>query len=98
MTLEQMKTIKKNFGVSAREISEGTKIPFGTVQKIFTGETVTCPATPTDIWSYTPKKKWRWQDDDYYDHLGDEEDEEIDFDDDSRDLLDPSADNDSDSE
>ena len=39
MTLEQMKTIKKNFGVSAREISEGTKIPFGTVQKIFTGET-----------------------------------------------------------
>ena len=39
MTLEQMKTIKRNFGVSAREISEGTNIPFGTVQKIFTGET-----------------------------------------------------------
>lgn len=39
MTLEQMKTIKKNFGISAREISEKTDIPFGTVQKIFTGET-----------------------------------------------------------
>jgi hypothetical protein len=37
--------------------------------QIFTGETVTCPATPTDIWSYAPKKKWRWQDDDYYDFL-----------------------------
>lgn len=39
MTLEQMKTIKKNFGISAREISESTGVPFGTVQKIFTGET-----------------------------------------------------------
>ena len=39
MTLEQMKTIKKNFGISAREIAEKTDIPFGTVQKIFTGET-----------------------------------------------------------
>ena len=39
MTLDQMKTIKKNFGISAREISESTEVPFGTVQKIFTGET-----------------------------------------------------------
>lgn len=39
MTLDQMKTIKKNFGISAREISESTDVPFGTVQKIFTGET-----------------------------------------------------------
>ena len=40
MTLEQMKTIKKNLGISVREISENTGIPFGTVQKIFGGETV----------------------------------------------------------
>ena len=39
MTLDQMKTIKKNFGISVREISENTEVPFGTVQKIFTGET-----------------------------------------------------------
>jgi len=39
MTLEQMKTIKNSFGISVREISENTDIPFGTVQKIFTGET-----------------------------------------------------------
>ena len=36
---------------------------------IFNGETVTCPATPTDIWTYSPKKKWRWQYEDYYDFL-----------------------------
>ena len=39
MTLEQMKTIKKNLGISVREISENTGVPFGTVQKIFGGET-----------------------------------------------------------
>ena len=39
MTLEQMKTIRRNFGISVREISERTGIPFGTVQKIFCGET-----------------------------------------------------------
>lgn len=39
MTLDQMKTIKKNFGISARKISESTAVPLGTVQKIFTGET-----------------------------------------------------------
>lgn len=39
MTLDQMKTIKKNFGISVREISESTELPFGTVQKIFSGET-----------------------------------------------------------
>jgi Uma2 family endonuclease len=34
-----MKTIKHNYGISVKEISENTDIPFGTVQKIFTGET-----------------------------------------------------------
>lgn len=37
--------------------------------KVFDNQTVTCPAVYTDKWTYSPKKKWRWQDDDYYDFL-----------------------------
>jgi len=37
--------------------------------KIFDAQTVTCPNPANGIWSYSQKKKWRWQDNDYYDFL-----------------------------
>lgn len=37
--------------------------------RVFDNQTVTCPADYRDKWTYSPKKKWRWQDDDYYDFL-----------------------------
>ena len=37
--------------------------------KVFDTQTVICPDPANGIWTYTPKKKWRWQDNDYYDFL-----------------------------
>ena len=39
LTLEEMKERKKELGYTNREISELSGVPFGTVQKIFSGET-----------------------------------------------------------
>lgn len=39
MTIEQMKKRKKELGYSNRQIAELTGVPFGTVQKIFSGQT-----------------------------------------------------------
>lgn len=37
-------------------------------QLIFENQAVTCPASGT-IWTYSPKRKWAWEDSDYYDFL-----------------------------
>lgn len=37
--------------------------------KVFDNQLVTCPDPASGNWTYAPKKKWRWQDDDYYDFL-----------------------------
>lgn len=39
MTLEEMKRIKREHGYSLAQLSELSKVPLGTVQKIFSGET-----------------------------------------------------------
>ena len=39
MDIEQMKYYKKLYGYSLAQISEYSKVPLGTVQKIFNGET-----------------------------------------------------------
>ena len=46
MTLNEMIEIKKNNGLSNQQIADGTGLPLGTVQKIFSGET-TSPRYPT---------------------------------------------------
>lgn len=37
-------------------------------QLIFENQAVTCPASGT-IWTYSPKRKWAWEDSDFYDFL-----------------------------
>lgn len=39
MTIEEMKKRRKELGFSCRKLSELSHVPFGTVQKIFTGNT-----------------------------------------------------------
>ena len=39
MTIEEMKKRRKELGLSCRKLSELSQVPFGTVQKIFTGST-----------------------------------------------------------
>lgn len=38
-------------------------------QMVFENQVVTCPTPGVSPWSYAPKKRWQWQDSDWYDFL-----------------------------